>query len=182
MGRNCQLEYDAYVHLLSPFPYKLYPLSKFLISAPFPLPTSKKLFHSLVAQLDSLATVCIPSWDLDLPRDLVSNLCTWRFTLCAVSVCLLLFSFKLCLTLLRTPWTVAHQDPLFMAFPRKEYWSGLPFPSPEGLPDPKIEPTCPELQADSLLLNHQGSHRSVYTFLQKHCVTDWGSYRTVSQP
>ena len=29
-----------------------------------------------------------------------------------------------------TPWTVAHQDLLSMGFPRQEYWSGLPFPSP----------------------------------------------------
>jgi len=29
-----------------------------------------------------------------------------------------------------TPWTVARQDPLSMRFPRQEYWSGLPFPSP----------------------------------------------------
>ena len=31
---------------------------------------------------------------------------------------------------LMTPWTVALQDPLSMGFPRQEYWSGLPFPSP----------------------------------------------------
>ena len=31
---------------------------------------------------------------------------------------------------LATPWTVAHQAPLSMGFPRQEYWSGLPFPSP----------------------------------------------------
>ena len=33
------------------------------------------------------------------------------------------------------PWTVAHQAPVFMEFSRQEYWSGLPFPSPGGLPD-----------------------------------------------
>ena len=43
------------------------------------------------------------------------------------------------------PWTVAHQDPLSVGFPRQEYWSGLPFPSPADLPDPGIEPTSPEL-------------------------------------
>ena len=31
-----------------------------------------------------------------------------------------------------------------------EYWSGLPFPSPEDLPDPGIEPGTPALQANSL--------------------------------
>ena len=35
-----------------------------------------------------------------------------------------------------TPGTVARQAPLSMGFPRKEYWRGLPFPSPGDLPDP----------------------------------------------
>ena len=35
-----------------------------------------------------------------------------------------------------TPWTVAHQAPLSMAFSKQEYWRGLPFPTPGGLPDP----------------------------------------------
>ena len=34
-----------------------------------------------------------------------------------------------------TPWTVACQAPLSMRFPRQEYWSGLPFPSPVNLPN-----------------------------------------------
>ena len=29
-----------------------------------------------------------------------------------------------------TPWTAAHQTPLYTGFSRQEYWSGLPFPSP----------------------------------------------------
>ena len=37
-----------------------------------------------------------------------------------------------------------------MEFSRQEYWSGLPFPSPEELPNPGIEPWSPALQADSL--------------------------------
>ena len=51
-----------------------------------------------------------------------------------------------------TPWTVACQAPLSMGFPRQEYWSGLPFPSPGDLPSPGIEPTSPvfpALQAES---------------------------------
>ena len=35
-------------------------------------------------------------------------------------------------------------------FPRQEYWSGLPFSSPEDLPDPGIEPTSPSPEADCL--------------------------------
>ena len=48
-----------------------------------------------------------------------------------------------------TPWT-AHQVPLSMEFPRQEYWSGLPFPSPGDLPNPGIEPRSPALQTDAL--------------------------------
>ena len=44
-----------------------------------------------------------------------------------------------------TPWTVAHQSPLSMGFPRQEYWSGLTFPSPGDLLNPGIERTSSEL-------------------------------------
>ena len=47
-------------------------------------------------------------------------------------------------------WTVVCQACLSMGFPRQEYWSGLPFPSPGDLLDPGIEPKFPALQADSL--------------------------------
>ena len=59
-----------------------------------------------------------------------------------------------------TFWTVAHQAPLSLGFPRQEYWSGLLFPSPGDLPDPGIKPEAPAspaLQADSLPLSHWGS-------------------------
>ena len=49
-----------------------------------------------------------------------------------------------------TPWAVAHQAPLSMGFSRKEYWSGLQFPSPANLPDPGIKLRSAALQADSL--------------------------------
>ena len=41
------------------------------------------------------------------------------------------------------PWTAALQAPLSMGFSRQEYWSGLPHPPPEDIPDPGIEPTSP---------------------------------------
>ena len=56
-----------------------------------------------------------------------------------------------------TSCTIAHQASLSMEFSRQEYWSGLPLPSPEDLPDPEIEPLSPALQADSLLFELQGS-------------------------
>ena len=37
-----------------------------------------------------------------------------------------------------TTWTVAHQAPLSMGFPRQEYWSG-------DLPNPGMEPASPTL-------------------------------------
>ena len=40
-----------------------------------------------------------------------------------------------------TPWTVAYHTSPSMGFSRQEYWSGFPFPSPEDLSDPGIEPT-----------------------------------------
>ena len=52
------------------------------------------------------------------------------------------------------PMDRSRQAPLSMGFPRQEHWSGLSFPSAGNLPDPGIEPS---LQADSLLLSHQGS-------------------------
>ena len=52
--------------------------------------------------------------------------------------------------LFATPWTVAYQASPSMGFSRREYWSGLPFPSPGDLPDPGIEPRSPALQADAL--------------------------------
>ena len=37
-------------------------------------------------------------------------------------------------------WTIVFQASLFLGFPRQEYGGGLPFPSPEDLPDPGMEP------------------------------------------
>ena len=56
-----------------------------------------------------------------------------------------------------TLWTIAHQAPLAMGFSRREYWSGLPFPSPGDPPDPGIKPASPACGADSLTLSHLGS-------------------------
>ena len=52
--------------------------------------------------------------------------------------------------LFATPWTVAYQDPPSMGFSRQKCWSGLPFPSPGDLPDPRIKPGYPVLRADAL--------------------------------
>ena len=49
-----------------------------------------------------------------------------------------------------TPWAVAHQALLSMGFPRQEYWSGLPSPTPGDVPNPELKPRSPAWQADSL--------------------------------
>ena len=53
--------------------------------------------------------------------------------------------------LFATPQTVACQAPLSMEFPKQEYWTGQPFPSPGDLPNLRIEARSPALHVDSLL-------------------------------
>ena len=64
---------------------------------------------------------------------------------CILDVCVCAVMFKSV-----TPWTVAHQAPLSMGFPRQEYWSGLPFPSLG------IFPTLPS--ADRFFTTSIGKH------------------------
>ena len=68
---------------------------------------------------------------------------------------------KSCLTL-ATPWTLARQGPLSMGFSTQGHWSGLPFSSPEDLPNPGIEPGSPALQAESLLTELWGKMYKIW--------------------
>ena len=81
------------------------------------------------------------------------------------------FSPQLCPTL-ATSWTVARQSPLSMGFPRQEYRLGLPFPPLGDLPNPRIEPGSPALQADSLLTESPGKSPHFFTGLWK-CSGIW---------
>ena len=77
---------------------------------------------------------CVKMWDFLLHSSLPVSL--------VVQSCLFM-----------TPWMVAHQAPLFMGLFGQEYWSGLPFPPPEDLPNPGIKSvshTSSALQVDSL--------------------------------
>ena len=47
-----------------------------------------------------------------------------------------------------TPWSVAHQGLLCMAFLRQEYWSRLPFPPPGDPPESRTKPVFPALKVD----------------------------------
>ena len=72
--------------------------------------------------------------------------------------------------LFATPWTVAHQISLSMGFPRQEYWSGLPFPSPRPR---NQKPTSPSL-ADRFFTTEPSGRcnvpLSLCNFLYKHRV------------
>ena len=60
-----------------------------------------------------------------------------------------------------TPWAIACQAPMSIGFPRKEYLSEWPFPSPGDLPNPGIKPGSSALQADSLLSEPLGKPKPV---------------------
>ena len=85
--------------------------------------------------------------------------------------------------LFATTWTVACQAPLSKEFSRQGYWSGLLFPPPGDLPNPRIElesPASPAWQADSLPLRHLGSHTDPlshwFLALRASCLcVMWGS-------
>ena len=62
-----------------------------------------------------------------------------------------------------TPWVITCQAPLSMGFSRQEHWSGFPFPSPGDLPNPRIKPGSPTLQADSLPAEPLGKHKECQT-------------------
>ena len=62
-----------------------------------------------------------------------------------------------CVRLFGTTWTVALQASPSMGFSKQEYWSGLPFPSPEDPPNPGIEPGFPHCRQTLYHLSHQGN-------------------------
>ena len=69
-----------------------------------------------------------------------------------------------------TPWTVAHQAPLSMGFPRQEYWSGLPFLFPGDLPNPGIEPAL----AGRFFTTEPSGKPWTYVYLQLfHIAVQW---------
>ena len=69
------------------------------------------------------------------------------------------------------PWTVAYQAAPYMGFSRQEYWSGLPFPFPGNLPNPRIKPGSLTLQADALLSEPPGKPL-VKRISLSYCITE----------
>ena len=92
--------------------------------------------------------------------------------------------------LLATPWTVAYQAPASMGFSRQEYWSGLPFPSPSGLPGPHHLPKFAQVHVhcigDAIQLSHSlmpsspsaldlSQHEGLFS--ESSVLTRWPKYR-----
>ena len=71
-----------------------------------------------------------------------------------VCVCVCAFSW---IWLFVTIWTITRQAPLSIGFSRQDYWSGLLFPPPEDLPNPRLELVFSALQVNSLSLSHPGN-------------------------
>ena len=66
------------------------------------------------------------------------------------------------LWLFLTPWTVACKAPLSLEFPRQEYRSGLPFPSPGDLPNPGIESASFSLTGRFFIAEPPGVPKMLY--------------------
>ena len=99
---------------------------------------------SAVAWVSSQHGIWVPSRSIPGSK-------AWSYRLHSVSL-----DTQLCPTL-ATTWTVDRQAPLSIGFSRKEYWSGLPFPSPEDFPNPGTKPGSPALQVDSLPIEPEES-------------------------
>ena len=103
--------------------------------------------------------------------------CTSRHTLTYLCVCVCVCVSLSHVQLSATPWTVAHQAPLSMEFFRQEYWSGLPFPYPEDLPNQGSNPGLLHCRQILYHLNQQGSPTDLPTGnspnpLQTHSISN----------
>ena len=58
-------------------------------------------------------------------------------------------------------------DALSMGFSRQEYWGGLPFSSPEHLPDPGIKPVFPVLPGGVFTTEPPGKPRLINSLYSK---------------
>ena len=86
-----------------------------------------------------------------------------------------------CAWLFVIPWTVAHQAPESMGFPRQEYWSGLSFPSSRDLPNPGMVPVSPASPAlvgtffiTEPLGKHQNYQRIYFHWFKAYSVWSFG--------
>ena len=69
------------------------------------------------------------------------------------------------------PWTVALQVPLSIEFSRQEYWSGVPFPTPGDLSNPRIKPVS--LESPALAGGFFTTSATWEAPLVAYCSSDW---------
>ena len=120
--------------------------SQSLLTIPLPwsqLPPRSRLANPAPGRNYSCAPVSIIS--VFCPRSPVSGsiflpLLIFELLLLEITCACVLSHFSH-VQLFATSWTIACQAPQFMGFPRQEYWSGLPFPSPRGSCQPRAQ-TC----------------------------------------
>ena len=96
-------------------------------------------------------TACKHNWYHLSPNPIAPIKASWTLTCCKW------VHAQSCQTLCASLDCSPRQAPLSMGFSMQEYWRGMPLPSPEYLPDPRIEPGLLHLghwQADSSPLNH----------------------------
>ena len=79
----------------------------------------------------------------------------------------LLFSCQVMSDSFESPWTGGCQAPLSRGFPRQEYWSGQPFPSPGDHTGPGTEPTSPGLAGKFFATKSPGKSSHMFIRLDK---------------
>ena len=91
---------------------------------------SGALCHSLIfTSLGSFHSLVVVEFNPFQPQKILLASTCVCVCMC-VCVCTHVLVIQPCLTLCDLMDYIAHQAPLSMGFPRQEYWSGLPFPSP----------------------------------------------------
>ena len=85
-----------------------------------------------------------------------------------------------CVRLFVTPWAVARQASPSTGFSRQEYWSGVPFLSPEDLPDPRSHPGLPYFRQILCRLSHPGSLAYSSLHLDQGLLPPWSCTRSHS--
>ena len=92
-----------------------------------------------------------------------------------------------CVQLFAIQWTIAHHAPLSMGFSGQEYWNGLPFPSPEDLPNPGLNPCLPHCKQDALpseppgKLGGKRGLKSKGQYCVQNDATEWSSESTAME-
>ena len=105
-----------------------------------------RIYHGIITQNSFTALKILCALPFIPPSPPLKPLATTNF--CFAMQCSVAKSYPT----LWDPREYTCQAPQSMGFSRQENWSGLPFPSPEDLPDPGIELMTPAL-ADSLPLS-----------------------------